>query len=441
MVFDVPVSSRRGFLQVGSILGMGSAGGLGLSLGDLLRGRSALGDTKSFAHFKGTAQSVIHIWLPGGWAQQETFDPKPLAPVEYRGEMGSIETCLPGVRFNELLVKTAQVADRITVVRSMTHGEAAHERGTHNMFTGYRPSPALTYPSIGSVVSHELGPRESLPPYVCVPNLPAPDAGAGYLGSGYGPFTIGSDPGNPNFSVRDLALPGGVDPERFSTRQRLRDIVGRHFQRLEHTTNLEAMDEFYRRAYDLVSSARARAAFDIGSEPEKLRDEYGRNEAGQRMLLARRLVEAGVRLVTLSYGGWDMHQKIREGIVRSLPPFDQAFATLIRDLERRGLLDSTLVMVSSEFGRTPKINGDAGRDHWPKVFSVLLAGGGIRRGCVYGASDSIAAEPADNPLTVEDLSTTIYHCLGIVADKELVAPGNRPVEIVDGGKVRSDLLA
>jgi hypothetical protein len=426
--------SRREFLQVGA------ASGLGLTLGGLFRAEAARADTKTFQPFAGTAQSLIHIWLPGGWAQQETFDPKPLAPLEYRGDMGTVPTVLPGVLFNEKLAHTAKIADRITVVRSMTHGEAAHERGTHNMFTGYRPSPALTYPSFGSVVAHELGPRDSLPPYVCLPNLPAPDAGAGYLGSAFGPFTLGSDPANPNFTVRDLALPGGVDANRFATRQKLRDIVGRHFQRLEDNTNLEAMDEFYRRAYDLVSSARARAAFDISAEVASVRDEYGRNEAGQRMLLARRLVESGVRLVTLSYGGWDMHATITDGINRTLPAFDQAYAALIRDLERRGLLDSTLVMVSSEFGRTPKINKDAGRDHWPKVFSVVLAGGGVRRGLVYGASDSIAAEPADSPLGVEDLATTIYHCLGIVADKELVAPGNRPVEIVDGGTVRKELL-
>ena len=430
-----PAAGRREFLQVGAV------SGLGLSLGGLLRMQSARGDTKSFASFEGTAKSVIHIWLPGGWAQQETFDPKPLSPLEYRGDMGTIETNLPGVRFNEKLAKTAGIADKIAVVRSMTHGEAAHERGTHNMFTGYRPSPALTFPSFGSVVSHELGPRANLPPYVCLPDLTAVDAGAGYLGSAFGPFTLGSDPANPAFTVRDLSLPGGVDPERFASRQRLRDIVGRHFQRLEDTENLEAMDEFYKRAYDLVSSESARAAFDIKAEPDAVRDEYGRNEAGQRMLLARRLVESGVRLVSLKYGSWDMHQKVRDGITKTLPPFDQAYAALINDLDRRGLLDSTLVMVSSEFGRTPKINKDSGRDHWPKVFSILLAGGGIRRGTVYGESDAIAAEPADNPLTVADLATTVYHCLGIVADKELVAPGNRPVEIVDGGKVRKDLLA
>jgi hypothetical protein len=426
---------RREFLHVGSLTG------LGLSLGGFFRLRAARADAKAFTHFEGTAKSVIHIWLPGGWAQQETFDPKPLSPLEYRGDFKAIDTKLTGVQFSEKLAKTAGIADKITVVRSMTHGEAAHERGTHNMFTGYRPSPALTYPSFGSVVSHELGPRANLPPYVAIPTIPAPDAQAGYLGSGFGPFAIGSDPASDGFTVRDLALPGGVDAARFATRQRLRDAVGRHFQRLEDTAALSAMDSFYERAYALVNSAEAQAAFDIKAEPDKLRDEYGRNQAGQRMLLARRLVEAGVRFVTLSYGGWDMHQRIRDGITNTLPPFDQAFTALVNDLDQRGLLDSTLVMVSSEFGRTPRINKDAGRDHWPKVFSVVLAGGGVKRGCIYGSSDAVAAEPQDNPLSIEDLATTVYHCLGIVADKELMAPGNRPIEIVDGGSVRTDLLA
>jgi len=431
----VRAPGRREFLQVGFL------GGLGLSLPAVLRARQAAAEAKSFDHFEGTAKSVIHVWLPGGWAQQETFDPKPLAPLEYRGEMRAISTALPGVQFNEHLRETAKVADRITVIRSMTHGEAAHERGTHNMFTGYRPSPAITYPSLGSVVSHELGPRANLPPYVCLPNLPAPDASAGYLGSGFGPFTLGADPANGKFNVRDLSLPGDVDPDRFASRRRLREVVGRHFERLEHAENLAAMDTFYQRAYDLVSSAKAQAAFDISAEPDGVRDAYGRNAAGQRMLLARRLVEAGVRFVTLSYGGWDMHQKIREGIDKNLPDFDKAYAALIRDLDDRGLLENTLVMVSSEFGRTPKINKDSGRDHWPKVFSVVLAGGGVRRGLVHGASDAIAAEPFESPVSIEDLATTVYHCLGIVAEKELMAPGGRPVEIVDGGKVRRELLA
>jgi hypothetical protein len=426
--------NRREFLHVGGLTG------LGLSLGGFFRMQAARADAKAFTHFEGTAKSVIHIWLPGGWAQQETFDPKPLAPAEYRGEFKAIDTVLPGVQFSETLPRSAAIADKITVVRSMTHGEAAHERGTHNMFTGYRPSPALTYPSFGSVVAHELGPRADLPPYVCLPALPAPDAGAGYLGSGFGPFAIGADPANANYTVRDLSLPAGVDAARFAGRQQLREVVGRHFQRLEEGGTIAAMDSFYERAYALVQSAEAQAAFDIKTEPDAIRNEYGRNQAGQRMLLARRLVEAGVRFVTLSYGGWDMHARLRDGINRTVPAFDQAFAALITDLDRRGMLDSTLVMVSSEFGRTPRVNKDAGRDHWPKVFSVILAGGGVKRGLVYGASDAIAAEPQDSPLSIEDLATTVYHCLGIVAEKELMAPGNRPIEIVDGGSVRKELL-
>jgi uncharacterized protein (DUF1501 family) len=201
------------------------------------------------------------------------------------------------------------------------------------------------------------------------------------------------------------------------------------------------MNTFYERAYSLVSSKEAREAFKIDAEPEAIRNEYGMNDAGQRLLMARRLVAAGVRFVTLTYGGWDMHTGITQGMRRSVPSLDQALAALINDLSRTGLLSSTLVMVSSEFGRTPKINKDAGRDHWPKVFSVMLAGGGIKGGLVYGASNSTASEPDSDPVGPEDLATTIYHQLGIVADKELMAPGNRPIEIVDGGKVVKGLLA
>ncbi|MDA8041890.1 MAG: DUF1501 domain-containing protein, partial [Pirellulales bacterium] len=417
--------NRREFMQVGSLAGFG------LSLGSFLSMRAAQADAKQFEHFEGTAKSVIHIWLPGGWSQQETFDPKPLSPLEYRGEMGTVETALPGVRFNQHLKNTAKIADKITVIRSMTHGEAAHERGTHNMFTGYRPSPAVTYPSFGIVVSHELGPRANLPPYVCLPKLPAPDAEAGYLGSAYGPFTLGSDPASNNFTVRDLSLPGGVDTKRFESRRHLRNVVGRHFNRLEGSDNIMAMDSFYQRAYDLVSSSKAQAAFDINAEPKDLRDRYGRNQAGQRMLLARRLVEAGVRFVTMSYGSWDMHQKVKQGIDRTLPAFDQAFSALVGDLEQRGLLESTLVMVSSEFGRTPKINKDSGRDHWPKVFSTVLAGGGVKKGLIHGASDSIAAEPFDSPVTIEDIETTSSNCLGLVVNNEMMTQHARSAETVD----------
>lgn len=422
--------SRRGFLQVGMLAGTS------LTLPRLLQA-----ELKQYENFQGTAKSIIHIYLPGGLAHQESWDPHPYAPIEYRGEMRQVKTKLDGVLFGEPLAKTAQVADRLTIIRSMSHGEAAHERGTHNMFTGYRPSPALQYPSIGSVISHEFGSRNNLPPYVCVPNMPNEYAGSGYLSSAFAPFSLGSDPASDGFKVRDLDLPNGVDESRFATRRTALEAVNEHFRARESSDQINAMDSFYESAYNLISSPQAREAFDLGKEDGKLRDEYGRNSAGARMLLARRLVEAGVRLVNLTYGGWDMHDNIVRGFTNTMPAFDQAFSRLIQDLDDRGMLDETLVMVSSEFGRTPKINNTAGRDHWPKVFSVVLAGGGVKRGYVYGTSDATASEPDENPVGVEDLFTTVYHTLGIVADKELMAPGDRPIEIVDNGKVIQDLLA
>jgi len=271
--------------------------------------------------------------------------------------------------------------------------------------------------------------------------MPNTYAGSGYLSSKFAPFSLGADPANAGFTVQDLALPGGVDDKRFTTRKNILSAVNDHFATREKSDNITAMDTFYQQAYSLISSPKAKEAFNINAEDAKLRDTYGRHAAGQRFLMARRLVEAGVRFVSLTYGGWDMHTGIKAGMAGQLPQFDQAFAALITDLSQRGLLDSTLVMVSSEFGRTPKINATAGRDHWPKVFSVVLAGGGIKKGTVYGTSDATATEPEDDPLTVEDLSTTVYQCLGINADKELMAPGNRPIEIVDGGKVVKALLA
>jgi len=431
--FQKPIS-RRGFLTVGTI-GLG-----GLTLADLLR-IQARADLKNYAPIVAKADSVIHIYLPGGIAHQETFDPKPYAPIEYRGEMGSIPTKIDGERFSETLPQSAQIADRLTVIRAMTHGEAAHERGTHNMFTGYRPSPALQYPSFGSVISHEYGPKNNLPPYVCVPSQPNVYAGTGYLSSSFSPFSLGSDPADAGFRVQDLNLPGDITGPRFVARRNMLDAVNANFAKKEKSDNIGAMDTFYQRAYSLISSQKAREAFNIAAEPAKIRDEYGRNPAGQRMLMARRLVAAGVRMVTLQYGGWDLHTQIVPGMKSQMPAFDQALATLVRDLERNGLLDRTLVMISSEFGRTPKINKDAGRDHWPKVFSVVLAGGGVKRGYIHGASNATATEPDHDPIGPEDLATTVYHLMGIVADKELMAPGNRPIEIVDNGKVVKELLA
>ncbi|MEX2673063.1 MAG: DUF1501 domain-containing protein [Phycisphaeraceae bacterium] len=424
--------NRRDFLYVGML------GGLGLHLGDALRLQStAKADTVK----EGRAKSVINIFLPGGASAQETFDPKLYAPEEYRGPFGHIATKIPGERFSEHMPRTAQIADKISVIRSMSHGEAAHERGVHNMMTGYRPSPALAYPSMGSVVAHEMGPRNNLPPYMFVPNPSVDTAGSGYLSSRFGPFGLGADPANANFRVRDLSLPSGVDETRFSRRQSMLSAVDKHFSTLEKSDKLEAMDSFYQQAYAMLSSKEAREAFDISAEPAELRKEYGENQAGMRMLMSRRLVEAGVRFVTMVYGGWDHHDNIDGGHKNLIGPTDQGFAALINDLDRRGMLDDTLVMVTTEFGRTPRINNTAGRDHWPGVFSIAMAGGGVKRGYVHGRSDTTSTHVQDDAVSVPDWAATIYELMGIEHEKTLMAPGDRPIEIVAGGRAVRDLLA
>lgn len=420
--------SRRDFLFVGA------TGLLGLTLPQLLQAEQP--------GAKARAKSVINIYLPGGISHQESWDPKYLAPIEYRGPLGSVETSIPGHRFSENLIHTAKIADKLTVVRSMHHGQAAHERGTESMLTGYRPSPALTYPSMGSVVAKELGIRNNLPPYVQIPNPISEFSGPGYLSQQYSGFSVNSDPASPGYRVRDLSLPVGVDQERFATRKSMLEAVDAHFRNAhQHEDRLLAMDSFYQKAFTLLDSPKARSAFDLTDETTKTKEQYGLNAAGQRMLLARRLVEGGVRFVTLTYGGWDHHDGIKQAINRQLPAFDQAFSALITDLDQRGLLDETLVLVTSEFGRTPKINGTAGRDHWPGVFSIVMAGGGIRRGYIHGSSDSTGAQPDNDPLSVENFAATTYSLVGIDPNKHLVTPDGRPVSIVYNGSVEQKLLA
>jgi uncharacterized protein (DUF1501 family) len=421
--------NRREFLYTGLF------GGLGLSMGDALK-------LQAQSPITPVAQSVIHIFLPGGAAAQETWDPKMNAPIEYRGPLKSVATSIPGVHFSEHLSKTAKIANRLTVVRSMTHGEAAHERGVTSMFTGYKPSPAVNYPSFGSVVAHEQGGRNNLPAYVCIPqkmdNNGNDTLGTGFLPGSFGPFSLGSDPAAPGFKVRDLSL--NVSDERFNRRRSILDTVDSHFRYLEQNDALASMDTFYQQAYDLISSPKARDAFAIDKEDSKMREAYGMNQAGQRLLMARRMVEAGVRYVSVTYGGWDMHTGIGSNITKTLPPFDQAYAALITDLEQRGMLDSTLVMISSEFGRTPKINKDAGRDHWPRVFSVVFAGGGFKQGLVYGQSSATGDDVDEKPVSVENLAATLYNQIGINPEGTLMADGGRPVKIVYNGTVMNELL-
>lgn len=261
------------------------------------------------------------------------------------------------------------------------------------------------------------------------------------MSNALGPFTLATDPADKNLSVRDLLTPKDVNDKRFERRRNLLGAVDEHFKAVEKSDAISAMDSFYQSAYGLISSKQAREAFDLTKESNKLRDEYGRNTAGQRFLLARRLVEAGVRMVSVSYGSWDHHSNIKGAFESQAPNFDQAFARLITDLADRGMLKRTLVMVSSEFGRTPKVNGTNGRDHWPRVFSVALAGGGVKQGYIHGASDALGGEPDRDAVGPEDLAKTMYRLLGINGEKRIVADGVRPIDIVNGGRILTEVLA
>ncbi len=413
--------SRRDFIGVGTL------SFLGFQLPQLIASE------KANPSREGKAKNVIFIYLPGGFAHQETFDPKYLAPIEYRGPLGTVKTST-GEYFSEYLKQTAKMAHKISVIRSMHHGEAAHERGTHNMLTGWKPSPALSYPSIGSVVSLELGTRNNLPPYIAIPSPVGEGGGVGYISQKYAAYNVTEN------GAKDLSLPSAISKERFETRKSMRYLVDRTFSEMMKSDQMTAMDSFYGNAYDLISSEKAQAAFDLNKEPEKLREEYGKNTAGNRLILARRLVEAGTRFVTLTYGGWDHHDNIARNIQNQLPSFDQAYARLIQDLDERGMLKDTLVVIATEFGRTPKINGTAGRDHWPGVFSVAMAGGGVKEGYVHGSSDATGASPESDPLTLDKYASTIYSLIGIDPSRELLAPGGRPIRLVDKTDIETKLL-
>lgn len=432
--------SRRDFLKVGAL------STLGLTLGDFFMMQQAqASQLPSDVLASGPApvakaQSVIFIYMSGGMSHMDTFDPKPYAPIEYRGELGTVATNTGDV-FSGQLPKLAGVADKMAVIRSLTHGEAAHERGSHNMFTGFKPSPAITYPSMGSVVSHRYGPRNDMPAYIAVPNADIVDMGTGYLSSAYGAFSVGGEPQDPNFRVRDLNLPAGVTPERMDARRNLLQTVDAHFASLEKGDGLDAMNSYYQRAYSLISSQSAREAFDISQEPAEMRDTYGRHNFGQRLLLSRRLVEAGARFVTIHDGGWDHHKNIKGAMQGQLPYVDQGLAALISDLSNRGLLESTLVVMTTEFGRTARLNQDGGRDHWPKVFSMTMAGGGIKGGTIHGMSDPRGGEPAKDPVGPADVAATIFTLLGINPSDRIMSAGNRPIDVTWHGNVIAPIMA
>ncbi len=421
---------RRSFLR-GSMLG--AAGLCAAPMGAPLR---LLQNARTDA----PAHSVIQIFLTGGLSHIDSFDPKPSAPVEYRGEYRTVKSKLDGEYFTHVIPRIAAIADKLTVIRSMTHGEAAHERGIHNMMTGYRPSPVITYPSMGSVVAHELGGRNNLPAYVCVPSG-GQFRGTGYLSAAYAPFELGAEPNSRNFKVRDMTTPTGVDPDRLARRRALVAEIDSEFDKRGKSDAVEASAAFYDQAYELIGSEAGRAAFDLDKEPAKLRDRYGRTTLGQRLLLARRLAEAGVRFIHVQHAGYDNHRRIFPTLRTRLAEVDRAFSTLIADLDSRGSLENTLVLLTTEFGRTPKVNRDAGRDHWPRVFSVVLAGGGVKRGYIHGSSTATGAEPATDPVTAPDLAATVFTQVGIDPSHELMSPGDRPIEIVRDARIVRDLLA
>jgi hypothetical protein len=404
------MTSRRNFLRIG-------ASALGLDLPQLLAAT-------------GPAKNCIIYFQEGGACQHDSFDPKPDQPVEIRGAWKSIPTALPGVHFSELLPRCAAQANKFAVIRSMYSKEAIHEKAKQYIFSGSRPNNAFKHPVFGSVVAKELGPRNGVPPFVCIPRRDI-CADAGFLGAAYDPFITG-DPGKKEFRVQDLSLPATVSLEESASRERLLRSMDEELRQVEKSKLLEGMDYFYQKAFDLVVSEPARKAFNIEEEPAKLRDQYGRNSAGQGALLARRLIEAGVRLAAVFQGGYDAHGGIVESSKSIFPVFDQAFSALVEDLEQRGLLESTLVLAIGEFGRTPHINHSAGRDHWPGVFSIAAAGAGIQGGQIIGSSDAQGGAPQDRPLSIEDLGATVYKKLGLDPHKEYRSNG-RPVKMNDGG--------
>ncbi len=425
--------TRRDFLQVGSL------GGLALPA---LLGSEARGDAPGVAP-GATARSVILLYLGGGLSHHDSFDPKPDAPAEVRGQYGAIPTKIAGVRFGAKLERLAARNDRFALVRSGTHGNDHHETATNWVLSGRLGSAFGDYPAIGAVVAHELGYRGPMPPYFAVPKNPSFTWELGrsaFLGGRYESFKSG-DPNDPGFRVQDVTPPSGSSAGSLERRQGLRRAIDGLARQVEADDQLRTLDEFQRRAVDLVLSPEARRAFDIGREDPRLRDRYGRSTTGQSCLLARRLVESGVRFVTINSGGWDHHAKIFASLDRRLPELDLALSALIDDLDARGLLDSTLVVAMGEFGRSPKVNKEAGRDHWGHVASLVFAGGGVRPGLVLGASDDQGGYVTDRPARPADVAATIYRAVGVDPSRHLLTPENRPVAILDEGSPISELFA
>ena len=435
--------SRRDFIQVG--LG----GMMGLGLCDLLRLRASAASSPAPVKAGGDVNCIL-IWLDGGPSHYETFDPKPDAPAEIRGEFKTISTRTPGVHFSEVIPKLAAVSDKFTVIRSICHKDPNHGGGNHYLMTGM-PTPVPVacgahvtfHPSFGSMVSFDRGLRNGLPPYIALPEV-SRSGGPNFLGAQHAPFVIDGYPNSKNFKVRDVVLPAEISEGRSTDRQQLRrslDTLKRVNDRLADDPTV-TFDQFYAQGLDLVASPQAQQAFDINREDEKLRENYGRNDFAQRLLMARRLVEVGVSFVTVYYGGWDHHTKIFESYKGNhLKNFDQGVAALISDLDARGLLDKTLVIALGEFGRTPKVNKDAGRDHWPGAMSVLMAGAGVPKGQIVGATDAKGYYASDKVYQPEDFAASLYTKMGIDPSRVLQTNTGRPIHLVNNGRLIKELFS
>jgi hypothetical protein len=420
--------SRRDFLKVGALTFFG------LALPDFLRLQAA-----AAAPGAAKAEACILLWLGGGPSHLDTFDPKPDAPADVRGEFGVIETNVAGIQLSEHLPLTAKVMEHFAIIRSVTSGIAAHEQASQYMLTGYKPLPTLEYPSYGAVVAKELGVRNNLPAYIAIPDI-ARAGQSGFIGNAYNAFTLG-DPARPNFRVQNVDMPRDVDTMRMAKRRSFVEHANSRFVQGLPDDNVRSVDSFYERAYDLVSSAAAKKAFDLSAEDPKTRELYGQTTYGQGCLLARRIVEAGGRFITISKGGWDTHQQNWQRLSNQLlPELDKAYAALLTDLAQRGMLEKTLVVMMGEFGRTPKVNARGGRDHWSRARFVCLAGGGVKGGQVIGKTDATGAEPAEHPVSVEDIATTLYTALGIDVTKSYRTPTGRPIHIAQDGKVVKELF-
>ncbi len=434
---------RRDFLRIGSVAT------LGLTLPGILASEAKAKESGTTGP-KAKAKSVILVWLSGGPATIDMWDNKPDAPEGIRGEFQSIKTKADGIEFAETLPKMAEVADKVSVVRSLYHTIPSHGPATTFMTTGNKPTAAIQYPALGSLAAKLLSVEQGIPPYVSFTDLRGGQAGgSGYLGTSYNAFGVEGGGGGgkggkdaPAFRLRGITLPGNVSLDDLEKKDKLLKTFDDSFRKLDKGTEIgDGLDTFHQQALDILRSDKTKKAFDLASEPQKVRDSYGTGPLAASGLAARRLVQAGVRFVTIGMGGWDTHQKTFDAHkTRLMPGLDSGLAALIADLDANGLLDSTIVMCAGEFGRTPKVNKNAGRDHWARSMACVLAGGGFKKGYVHGSTDKEGMAPDRDGCTPDDVSATIFHQLGHAPTTELQSPTGRPIQIFREGKVIEKLV-